>query len=212
MIKTPVADIMYSTLPMRLLPMIKKLTNVIASLRTSCVLSEDSVYKWHFRRDYMPDLYRQHTSELYANCIFCVNLVRSGCHRHCLKCGIGTYIHCSPPLPGILYYETRHPYIVDSLTVPWYYKETCSSFKRLPPNHYFRNLHVALSSIDIYNFEVLEGLEKGLSSGEKPCHICASMDYELYRKCSGQGDFDVSTPCHKITKELSAIYQKQASS
>lgn len=208
--KTSLAGIMDTTLPIRLLPIIKGFVKSMTSLGSICILSEDMVYKRHFVRDYMPALYRQHTSELYANCVFCANLVRSGCHRHCLKCGIGTYIHCNPLLPGILFYDTSRPYRKDNLSVPWYYRETCSSFRRLPQNHYFKNLHVALSSMDINNFEVLEGLEKGLSAGEKPCHVCASMDYELYKKCSGQGDFNVSTPCYRITSELSALYQKQA--
>lgn len=210
MIKSTEGDITDSALLMRLLPMIKRFTSAITSFGSICVLSEDTVYKRHFIRDYMPELYKQHTSELYINCVFCANLVRYGCHRNCLKCSTGTYIHCSPPLPGILYYNTRHPYIIDNLSVPWYFRETCSSFSRLSPNQYFRNLHAAFSSIDIYNFEALEGLEKGLSAGEKPCHICASIDYELYRKCSGQGDFDIFTPCHKITTELSTIYQNQS--
>lgn len=211
MIKTPEIDMLNASLPMRLLPLLRRFFKTIASIGIICAISEDTVYKWHFVQDYMPELYKQHTSKLYANCVFCANLVRSCCHRHCLKCSIGTYIHCNPLLPGILYYEAKHPYSMDRLTVPWYYREACSSFMRLPQNHYFKNLHVAFSSIDIYNFEVLEGLEKGLSAGEKPCHVCASMDFALYRKCSGQGDFDVSTPCHKITEELSAIYQKQDS-
>lgn len=211
MTKTSIADIIGTTLPMRLQPMIKSIMKTMASIGSICVFSEDTVYKWHIIRDYMPKLYKLHTSELYANCVFCANLVRAGCHRHCLKCSSGTYIHCSPLLPGILYYETSYPYSMNSLTVPWYYMETCSSFKRLPSNNYLKNFKVALSSIGIYNFEVLEGLGKGLSAGEKPCHVCASIDYELYKKCSCQEDFDTCTPCHKIVTELANIYQKPAS-
>lgn len=208
MLKTLVPDIMYATLSMRLLPIIKRFVKAMTSIGSICVLSEDTLYKYHFMRDYMPELFKRHTSELYANCIFCSNLVRSGCHRHCLKCSIGTYIHCSPLLPGVLYCETNYPYNNDYLAVPWYYRETCSSFIRLPQANYFRNLHESFSSIGICNFEVLEGLEKGLSAGEKPCHVCASIDYELYRKCSGQGDFNVHTPCHRITTELSTVYKQ----
>ncbi len=210
MIKISVADMIDASFLVRLWPMIKGFIKTIKPMGIICMVSEDTIYKWHFIRDYMPELYKRHTSELNANCIFCANLVRSGCHRHCLKCSIGTYIHCSPQLPGILYYEARHPYIIDRPAVPWYYKETCGSFRRLPQKHYFRNLHVLLSPIHIYNFEVLEGLENGLTSGKKPCHVCASMDYGLYRKCSGQEDFDVSTPCRKIISELRAIYHRQA--
>lgn len=210
MIKTSVADMMDASLPMRMLPVFKRLIKKVNSIGSICVLPEDTIYKWHFIRDYMPELYKQHTSELYMNCVFCANLVRSGCHRHCLKCSAGTYIHCSPLLPGIIYHGAGYPYSMEPQSVPWYYRETCSSFKRVPPKHYFRNLHIVPGSTGIYNFEVLEGLEKGLSAGEKPCHVCASVNYELYRKCSGQQDFDTSTPCRKITAELGTFYQEQA--
>ena len=158
----------------------------------------------------MPELYKRHTSALYMNCVFCANLVRSKCHGNCLKCRQGTYIHCSPLLPGALDFDPKHPYSVDGLALPWYYRETCGNFERLPPQHYFRNLFIAFSSNEISNFEVLEGLEKGLSAGEKPCHICASVDYGLYRKCCGQGDFDLFTPCRQITGELGSYYHKHS--
>jgi len=211
MIKTTAEDITDSILITRLLPPFRKFINTIASLGSICILSEDNAYKRHFIRDYMPELYKQHTSELFMNCVFCANLVRSECHSNCLKCCRGTYIHCSLLLPGFLYFDARHHYSMDGLAVPWYYRETCSSFSRLPANRYFKNLLVAFSSTEICNFEVLEGLEKGLSSGEKPCHICASVDYELYRKCSYRADYDVFTPCHAITSELRSIYQKYSS-
>ena len=211
MIKTPAADMTNASLPVKMLPIIKRLIKTVNHLEGICVLPEDTIYKWHFIRDYMPELYKRHTSELYMNCVFCSNLVRSGCHAHCLKCSAGTYIHCNPLFPGIIYYGTGHPpYSMEPQTIPWYFRKSCSNFKRLPSKQYFRNLHVLPGSIDIYNFEVLEGLEKGLSAGEKPCHVCASVNYDLYRKCSGQQDFDTSTPCSKITTQLDAIYQEQA--
>jgi len=194
----------------RLLSIYKKLIQSVSALGSFCILSEDTVYKKIFIRDFMPELYKQHTSGLYMNCVFCANLVRSKCHSNCLKCCQGTYIHCSSLLPGLLDFDTRHHYCMDILTLPWYYRETCSSFERLPPRNYFRNLFVAFSSNEIYNFEVLEGLEKGLSAEERPCHICASVDYELYKKCCGQGDFDLFTPCSKIIGELGSYYHEHS--
>ena len=208
MIKTTAESYTESMIITKLLSVFRKFIHAIASLGDICILSEDAIYKKSFIREYMPELYKQHTSELYMNCIFCANLVRSKCHRNCLKCCQGTYIHCSPLLPGLLHFDTRRAFSIDNLAVPWYYKETCSSFNRLPAQHYFKNLHEAFSSNEICNFEVLEGLEKGFSSGEKPCHICASVDYELYKKCSRQGDFDAFSPCHRIKDELGSFYEK----
>ena len=211
MIKTSVVNIMDVALPMRLQPILKKIMKALTSLGSICVLSEDTLYKSYIKQSFMPELYRQHTSKMVANCVFCANLVRSGCHKYCLKCSSGTYVHCSPLLPGILYNETNYPYHSEILTVPWYYRETCHHFTRLPSKNYLKNFSVALSSIGIYNFEVLEGLEKGLSSGEKPCYVCASIDYELYKRCSGQVDFEPTSPCNKIYTELANIYQRPAS-
>lgn len=208
MLKATVDNCTESILISRLIPVFRKLMQSVSALGSFPVLTEDSVYKRNFIHDFMPELYSQHTSALYMNCVFCVNLVRSKCHSNCLKCCHGTYIHCGSLFPGLLDFNTRHPDCMDRLILPWYYRETCCSFERLPPRNYFRNLYVAFSSNEICNFEVLEGLEKGLSSGERPCHICASVDYELYRKCSGQGDFDNSIPCHRINDELSSYYHK----
>lgn len=209
MLKISEVNILHTTLLMRLTPFIKRAVKTMAFLKSICVPSEDTLYKWHFIRHYMPEIYKRHTSELYMNCIFCSHLVRAGCHKHCLKCSIGAYIHCSPLLPGIIYCENSYIYNNDPLTVPWFYKKPCGSFNRLPPANYFKNLYVPLSPIGIYNFEIFEGLEQGLSGGERPCHVCASIDYELYKNCTGQGDFDMHSPCHKITEKLSSLYQNQ---
>ena len=191
-------------------PLYKKLVKMVASIGNICLVSEDMLYKWHFIRYDMPLLYRNHTSCLYTNCAFCANLVRSGCHKHCLKCGAGTYIHCSPLLPGLLNAEAVRPCSTDCLTIPWYYRETCSNFKRLSLNNYLKNFKTVFSPNGIYHFEVLEGLEKGLSAGERPCHVCASVDYEIYRSCSSQSSFDIKAPCGKIAGELASYYKKQS--
>lgn len=190
---------------------IKRFTDMIISFRSVSIFSEDAQYKYHFLNEYMPELYRKHSLENYTNCIFCTCLVRSHCHSHCFKCGVGTYIKCSPALPGAVYKEPAQSDDEEIMTVPWYYRKTCYHFKRLPQRRYFKNIYPLLSSIGIYNLEILEGLEKGLSAGVKPCHVCASIDYELYQKCSRQGDFNSSTPCHKITEKLKAVYENQAS-
>lgn len=193
----------------RLYRPLKRLVKSLLSFSPISILSEDTQYKWHFLKEYLPDLYRRHTSEEYASCIFCANLVRSRCHSNCLKCSVGTYIRCSPPLPGVIYKESTYPGEAESLPVPWYYRKPCYHFKRLPLAQYHRNIFSFLSPVAIFHFEIIEGLESGLCLDSKPCHICASVNYELYRKCSGQGDFEENTPCHRIKAELKNIYESQ---
>lgn len=193
----------------RLYPLLKRLVRSLISFSPLRILTEDAQYKWHFLKEYLPDLYRRHTSEEYASCIFCANLVHSRCHSNCLKCSVGTYIRCSPSLPGAIYKENTYPDEAESMSVPWYYRKPCYHFKRLPLAQYHRNIYSLLSSVGIYHFEILEGLESGLCSDAKPCHICASVNYELYRKCSGQEDFEENTPCLRIKSELKEIYESQ---
>lgn len=178
----------------------------LASLRITSFFSEDTIYKWHFIRRYRSELYIKHNITQYANCIFCSRLKKSNCHKHCLKCTAGTYIHCSPLLPGLMYFERSYPFNNDHLAVPWYYKKTCSSFKRLSSLNYLSNLYISHASIGIHNLEVLEGLEKGLSSGERPCHVCALIDYDIYRNCCDNEGFDKYSPCRKISSQLKDIY------
>ena len=179
---------------------------LVASVKGLNLRTEDSAYKWEFTRKFMPALYKTHISELDINCAFCENLVRSSCHKHCMKCRVGTYIHCSPLLPGMAYYDTPRPDSCSNESVPWYYKNTCLNFKRLELKSYFRNFIIPMSSCTIDNFEVLEGLSCGLSSGEKPCRICACVDYDIYKACSGRKGFDKTTPCDRIAALMTTRY------
>lgn len=177
-----------------------------ASIKRLHLRNEDSVYKWHFTRKFRPALYKSHLSELEINCAFCENLVRSSCHKHCMKCRVGTYIYCSPILPGMTYYDNSRSEGHSRESVPWYYKSTCQNFKRLRYRSYFRNFIIRMSSFTIDNFEVLEGLACGLSSGEKPCRICACVDYDIYKACSAHKGFDKTTPCDRIATLMSTRY------
>ncbi len=200
-------DIMHNLMAGKVYQSIKKLKNAMAAFSISRILSEDTHYKRYFLKSYLPELCRQHTDKHYANCVFCANLIKSGCHKYCLKCSVGTYIRCSPALPGAIFIEPLYPYESECLPIPWYYKKTCYHFRRLSPDKYRRNLCSMLSPIAIYNMEILEGLEKGLCSGEKPCHICSSVDYELYRECLKQRGFNPSAPCHRIREKLKKVYE-----
>lgn len=210
MIKTHAANITDSNLSERIITLLKRLIKAIMMFRPITVLSEDMQYKLYFIREYMPKLYWQHTIRNHVNCIFCANLVKSRCHRHCLKCASGTYIKCGPPLPGAIFGEAPVVDEGDRLSIPWYYRKPCEDFRRLRPDNYCKNLYPILSTICIYHYEVLEGLENGLSWGMKPCHVCASVNYDVYKKCTSQQGFDVSTPCYRITDVLHDIYRNDA--
>ncbi len=206
MIKSFAIHIPDADMPELPLYLYRRLRGVIGLILNSDILTGDFKYVWHFVRYFKNKLYERHIDENYINCVFCSNLVRTGCHRHCLKCGVGTYIRCSPSLPGILYNEPTEKEDSDNLRTPWYFKETCSHFKRLPSKKYFKNLHSALSQAGIYDFEVLEGLENGLAAGSKPCHVCAAADYELYKRCSAQEGFEADVPCNRVNAELKSFY------
>lgn len=193
---------------LRILQLMKEALNKAPS-----VIPEDIAYKWSFINKCMPALYEQHTRELYSNCIFCSNLVKGDCHKYCLKCSKGTYMHCAPALPTIISGSITHrSTCIEKITRPWFYRETCSKFSRLSKSKYFKNLYSPLSTISIYNYEALEGLEKGLLSDKRPCHICASLDYEIYRTCLMQDDFNVTSKCTKISSVLNSFYQDKPSS
>jgi hypothetical protein len=186
---------------------IQGLKKLLSAVKDINLRTEDSAYKWEFTRRFMPELYKTHTSELEMNCAFCENLIRASCHRNCFKCRTGTYIYCSPLLPGIQGCGAPRPGSADAEPVPWYYKNACPNFRRLEPKNYFRNFIIPLSSSTIDNFEVLEGLTCGLSSGEKPCRICASVDYGIYKACSSHKGFDKSAPCDRIAALMTSRYR-----
>lgn len=181
--------------------------NALTTFNLGSILSEDTRYKRYFLKEYLPQLYNKHTKKHYANCIFCANLAKSSCHKYCFKCSVGTYIRCSPALPGDIYKEPLYQLESEGLTIPWYYRKPCYHFRRLDPAKYYRNICAMFSPIAIYNMEILEGLEKGLCSGQKPCHICSSINYELYRECLRHRGFNASTPCYRIKDKLRKAYE-----
>lgn len=188
----------------------RRIKGVISCILAPGILTGDLKYVWHFIRYSKNELYNRHVSENYINCVFCSNLVRTGCHKHCLKCGIGTYIRCSPSLPGILYDESAQKADSEDLHIPWYFREPCSHFNRLPEKKYLRNMHSPLGQAGIYDFEALEGLENGISGDSKPCHVCAAVNYELYKRCLAMAGFDTEAPCNRADAELRSFYMNKA--
>ncbi|MGE5613672.1 MAG: hypothetical protein ACM3XR_04640 [Bacillota bacterium] len=189
---------------------IKNFFSALSSLSVG-LMPEDVRYKWHFIRYYMPWLYRRHSTENNVNCLFCANLVRSRCHKHCLKCVVGTYIKCGPSLPGAVYKMPTYLDETEYNVVPWFYRKPCGNFRRLPMHFYLKNIYPFLGMAGTCNLEILEGLSEGLLSGMRPCHVCASVDYGLYKKCSSEECFDENTRCGKISSEIGTYYRKAAS-
>lgn len=183
-----------------------KLVRFLQQLKELRPYSEDTAYKWHFIAHFLPVLYDEHTRLQYANCTFCANLLRTRCHKHCFQCRAGSYIYCSPVLPGILNCEDGSSDSGQALAHPWYFKEPCAHFRRLSRNLYWKNLYSPFSWVTIYNFEVLQGLLYGLSASEKPCHICAAVDYGIYQHCSMQPGFEKDRPCMKIAGIMESLY------
>lgn len=206
MLRIPYTDHANAAISERISVLLRDFEKLISAVKGINLRTEDSAYKWKFIRKFMPELYKSHTSELEINCAFCENLVRSSCHKHCLKCRAGTYVHCSPLLPGMLYNNAVSPDSLNDEYIPWYYKNACMNFKRLELKNYFRNFIIPMSPFTIDNFEVLEGLSSGLSSGEKPCRICACVDYDMYKACSSHKDFDKTTPCDRIATLMASKY------
>lgn len=186
---------------------IMKAIRAIISFRPRNLLSDDIRYSIYFHGTFIPELYIKHDADKNANCLFCHHLTKSEYHRYCLICSKGTHDNCYLPLPDVLYEDLATPDNKESLLKPWYFMKTCSSFERLPKKQYSRNLRFLFSSITIHNYEALEGLEKGILSGIRPCYICASVDYDLYRRCKRQGDYDICSPCPIIKRELEHVYE-----
>lgn len=208
MSKSITTDFSSAALSAYLTPIAKRFGKAVEGMRNFRLFSEDTIYKWNFTNNFAPLLYRKHSVEMQMNCVFCTHLEKSDCHRHCLKCGMGRYEHCSPLLPGLISCESIYPNQSEELRVPWYYAKTCDCFSRLPKENYLRNFNTPFSK-SIFNYEVLESLESGLLSGEKPCHVCASANYEIYKKCYGQEDYHAFSPCRRIVGELAAFYSNK---
>jgi|LSQX01.1.fsa_nt_gb hypothetical protein len=190
----------------------KKVVNALMSIKPGDLLSEDIKYRFYFYQSFIPNLYQKHITDCSSNCLFCCHLTKSRYHRSCLICTKGTYDKCYFPFPDVLLEDSTSTNNEGILPKPWYFMKTCDSFERLEKNMYYRNLHFPFSSITIRNYETLEGLENGFLSNIRPCYICASVDYDLYKRCKRQGDCDICIPCLKIEEMLSDAYDRQPSS
>ena len=172
----------------------------VKSFNLACILSEDAKYKLWFFMSYLPDLYRRHTRKNFKNCLFCSRLIKSGCHRYCLKCGAGTYIQCSPPLPGLLYEVTVHMVREDVLRTRGTSKKPAPASKASPVQVRAQPVF-RVPSIALNNYEALEGLEGPVLGAGRSIYARPSITASI-RNARGNRNMTASVSCMKIVNEL----------
>lgn len=174
------------------------------------IISDDSIYKKHFKNTTAPKIYKKHMSSNFISCVFCSHLCRSYCHDCCFTCSRMAYTDCSSLLPGVFTFYDKYFNSYKDDFLPWIYRTPCINFERLDEDKYFKNFISPSQNITITNFEVLEGIFLGISNGKKPCHICASVDIETYNRCVESENTAENKPCNKVIKEITAKYQAAA--
>lgn len=168
---------------------------------------DDKKYKKYFECILGPKIYLLHLNENYICCNFCSHLKKSTCHDFCFVCSKGTYNECSNLLPGTFSFAGSYFDSLENNCTPWIFKTPCTSFERLDCRKYFKNFVHPNKLITVANYESLEGLFLGICRGKRPCHICASVNMEIFAKCSQDERTAKNTPCYRIIDELSAKYQ-----
>jgi len=153
----------------------------------------DFLYKFFFRKKYISDNYINHVTSDFKNCAFCANLYKSPENKSMLFCSVSGYPGQAPLLPDILSFDN---------TIPWFYRQPCAKFRRLNKKNYLRNFFHAFSEITIMNCEYLEAVTYGLSRGERPCYICASLNRSIYNRCFFKAGYNTKTPCRIISNKL----------
>ncbi len=176
-------------------------------IRLSDILSDDVAYKRGFLATTGRRIYQMHINSYYVSCAFCLHLGRSSCHKHCFICRKGTYKECGPLLPGTFEFYGFFSDESDTDITPWVLKTPCTGFERLPLKKYFRNFKSFRSSVTAANYETVEGLFMGISRGKRPCHICASVNIDIYKECSLKGECAKKHSCSRIIREISNKYQ-----
>ncbi|MDP4094230.1 MAG: hypothetical protein Q8920_12820 [Bacillota bacterium] len=192
-------------------------TSLVKKINTSCrnIFSymeklssdnDDRIYIKQFNKLTGPKIYQMHLNEYLISCAFCSHLSKSSCHEYCFKCSKGVYLDCSFLLPGTFSFSSAYFDNSDDHQ-PWIFKTPCSNFERLPENKYFRNFSTLSKSKTAANYEALEGIFTGLSRGKRPCHICASVNMEIYDNCSCSSASAETNPCDRIIDQISARYR-----
>lgn len=170
------------------------------------VFSEDTLYRKHFDNNISPKIYSCHVNSNFVSCAFCFHLQKSSCHEYCHICTKETYTECSCLLPGTFNFSDNLLDCRKSDSIPWLFKAPCTHFSRLTMNSYFKHFTSPLPNITTANYEVIEGILTGMCREVRPCHICASVDINIYKKCLERNMCDQDKPCTNILNEISAIY------
>lgn len=173
---------------------------------TNSIINDDSKYFKYFHSVIGPEIYHRQSRTYFVCCAFCTQLHKSNCHDFCFSCSKRVYPSCGSVLPesfsiGGLYYSKNN-----SEDRPWIFCTPCTNFESLNESKYFRNFVVPDNQITIANLEALEGLFLGFSRGKRPCHICASININLYNSCPHNVRSELS-PCHKFVYEIQQKYK-----
>jgi hypothetical protein len=183
--------------------LIKPSTRIRNLLNSISLYSEDKIFRNYFEGTMAPQIYSLHLNDNFISCIFCSHLYRTYCHEYCFKCSKNTYNSCSVLLPGTYPFCGSYFDITEHNFTPWMFKTPCMNFDRLAEDEYFRNFVSNDQSITTANYEALEGIFIGISYGEKPCHICASVNIKIFDNCMKTKEAVDNKPCNKIIRKLS---------
>lgn len=168
----------------------------------------DLLYMVRFRINLVPELYKTHIESNYISCIFCCYLKKSHCHSNCFRCSKGTYSKCDCLLPGP---SSFAPDMVDCTeTSTWSFKQPCEHFKRLPENGYVQNFEYGSIERVVTNYETVQSLFFGMCNGNRPCHVCAAVNLQLFLQCPEAGSTEnEKKPCSVILKWISSVCAQQ---
>ncbi|MCX7711878.1 MAG: hypothetical protein N2484_18700 [Clostridia bacterium] len=170
-------------------------------------ISDDKAYIKHFDSYIGPNIYHRHLDDYFVCCTFCCHLKKSNCHSYCFKCGKNTYEECGVLLPGTFSFTGNHTNDQESDQPPWIFRTPCTGFERLSEKKYFKNFNSYIQSITVANYEAMEGIFTGISRGKSPCHICASVNIEIYNHCLSPDRNADNKYCNEIIEQISAKYR-----
>lgn len=170
------------------------------------IIDDDIEYKKTFESSISPIIQSEHQKCNLSFCAFCVNLKKSACHKYCFSCSKSFFSECGLLLPGTFPFMTNYLDSEGNETMPWTLIPGCNYFEQLDNQHYFDNFVSIDDAITIAFYEAVEGLYLGISRGKRPCHICASINLEIYNSCYKSENFNYDNPCTKVLENVMKYY------
>jgi hypothetical protein len=170
------------------------------------ITTGDRKYIKHFDKVLGLEIRNKHRELNLYCCAFCSNLEKSICHENCFSCSKKVFSDCGLLLPGIFPFMTNRQDTEGNDILPWAIIPCCKNFSQLDEHQYFKNFRAANESITVAYYETLEGLYLGISHGKKPCHICASINIDIYNSCYKNGICDDNKSCTKILDNILKYY------